>query len=263
MKYSTFIPDTDLVHVVDCYWSVEGLSTEKQKIIPDGFPEIIFHFGQPYKIMVEGGKFQRQGNCLISGQLSKPIVLEATGRSEVFGIKFHADAIWRLFGINMRMLRDRVADLHDIEVRLAELHPHLECLVTEDRIVFMNNFIRSAKNNLSQPGELRHVLKKIDDQRGKITVEELCLTHQIPSRKLQRMFTEQIGITPKQYCRLARFKAVYALVQQPTLDKHDSLFIAGYFDQPHFNKEFREFTSENPEQWFSKSNGFANFFMNR
>ena len=111
--------------------------------------------------------------------------------------------------------------------------------------------------------ETDSILSTIETQSGNISIEELCSSHNLTQRTLQRMFQQRIGITAKQYARIIRFKTVYALLQKPSLTKADSVFLSGYFDQPHFNKEFREFTGEHPEKWFGENNSFSNFFMNR
>jgi AraC-like DNA-binding protein len=263
MEYSTFIPDSDISTIVECYWSVVGRDTEKQKIIPDGFPEIIFHFGDPYELLSAHGHFEKQGSILLSGQISRPIVLRATGQSDVFGIKFRPAAIWKLFRINMSEFRDRVVPLDPSENNLAAQYEFLKTESIDNRVDILNNHLRSVTRSNFQENEIVDIIKTIEQRHGNVLVDELCSMHNISLRRMQRSFNQQIGITAKQYCRLARFKMVYSLLQKPSLTTSDSVFLTGYFDQPHFNKEFREFTDDNPANWFSKENAFSNLFLNR
>lgn len=55
MKFERIDPAGSDKQVVECYWTVEDdtATPHLQKIIPDGFPEIIFHFGDHYKINLE------------------------------------------------------------------------------------------------------------------------------------------------------------------------------------------------------------------
>ncbi len=57
------------------------LTRFKQKIIPDGFTEIIFHFGDHYRINLDG-TWKKQGNRLLAGQISKFFYLENSGSHE-------------------------------------------------------------------------------------------------------------------------------------------------------------------------------------
>ncbi|HEY3429586.1 MAG TPA: DUF6597 domain-containing transcriptional factor, partial [Cyclobacteriaceae bacterium] len=52
MQFSRIEPPNELRNIIEYYWIVEDSNKEPslQKIIPDGFPEVIFHFGNPYRI---------------------------------------------------------------------------------------------------------------------------------------------------------------------------------------------------------------------
>jgi AraC-like DNA-binding protein len=263
MNYSTFIPDSELQSLVECYWSVTGNATEQQKIIPDGFQEVIFHFGDPYELFHDDGKIDIQEKTLISGQISKPITLRATGKSDVFGIKFKPSALWKLFSIDMSKLKDRILPLPVVSGRLHLLHSELQQLSLDKRVAYVDEFLKSQSLSNQRNMDVDKIIITIEKKNGNISVEEICASHAVSPRTLQRMFQQQVGVTAKQFSRITRFKKVYSLLQQPSLTKSDSLFLTGYFDQPHFNKEFREFTHENPEKWFAEKNLFSNLFMNR
>ena len=118
-------------------------------------------------------------------------------------------------------------------------------------------------NTFKSEGVVEEVIQLLSDEHGDVAITNIALRHGTTLRTLQRLFQQQVGISPKQFARLERFKHVYSLLQKPTWSKADSLFLSGYFDQPHFNKEFKSFTNENPDKWFSHRNEFANLFMNR
>lgn len=261
MNYSTIIPNTSVQTVVECYWFVSGTDTEEQKIIPDGFPEIIFHFGDAYELRDPNGSAVLQEKILVSGQLSKPILLKPTGISDVFGIKFKPAGIWKLLGIDMSTIKDEViAFTH--QPGLVELYRELESLSAEERVRTTEAFI-SSKIAYVDSDETDSVLSTIHASQGNVSIDDICEQHHITPRTLQRIFQHRIGVTAKQYARIVRFKTVYSLLQKPSLTKSDSVFLSGYFDQPHFNREFREFTQENPAKWFGDNHTFSNFFMNR
>jgi AraC-like DNA-binding protein len=262
MNYSTFIPNANLQHVIECYWSVDGNDTEQQKIIPDGFPEIIFHFGDRYELIDENGVASLQEKMLVSGQISRPILLRATGSSNVFGIKFKPAGIWRLLGFDMSKIKDRVIPLADVYNPALQWYNVLARSIKEQRVKIAGELLL-AELKSSNGDDVSLIIKTIEERKGNVSIEEICERHRLSPRKLQRMFQQQVGITAKQYSRIVRFRTVYALLQKPSLTKTDSLYLSGYFDQPHFNREFREFTNENPEKWFADNNAFSNLFMNR
>lgn len=261
MNYSTIIPKSSLQHLVECFWFVDGDDTEEQKIIPDGFPEIIFHFGDPYELRESGGIASRQEKILLSGQIMRPILLRPTGRSNVFGIKFKPAGIWNLFRVNMSELKNRVVPLNLVTTLPSHFYETLLSASVEQRVHIAEEFMLEIST--STYDDISTILKTIEKTKGDLSIEALCEKHNITARKLQRLFQHQVGVTAKQYARIVRFRTVYALLQKPMLTKADSLYLTGYFDQPHFNREFREFTNESPEMWFSKNHEFSNLFMNR
>lgn len=261
MEYSTIIPNSALQHAVECYWTVVGDEIEEQKIVPDGFPEIVFHFGDVYELVGDNGIAIRQEKQLLSGQILRPIVLRPTGTSDVLGIKFKPAGLWTLLGIDMANRKDQIVPLEKCSDVMFRLSGDLAHVHRSERISLIEELLLTIPK--SHQNALSPVIDAIDKSNGGLSIESICEHHGLTERSLQRMFRQQVGITAKQYSRIVRFRSVYALLQKPSLTKSDSLYLAGYFDQPHFNKEFRVFTNDHPGKWFSQANAFANLFMNR
>jgi transcriptional regulator GlxA family with amidase domain len=110
---------------------------------------------------------------------------------------------------------------------------------------------------------LDDILEKIQQSGGQLSICELCEKEKISMRKLERSFNEVVGVSPKVYMRLVRFNRVFKLIQQEDLSKAESTYLCGYFDQAHFNKDFKTFSGEDPGTYFKKNHAFSNFFMNR
>ena len=72
----------------------------------------------------------------------------------------------------------------------------------------------------------------------------------ISQRQLERKFKELIGVSPKQYARLIRInKAIGMLRKNPSLTLTDIAYYFGYFDQAHFNKDFKHITNQTPSSF--------------
>ena len=66
---------------------------------------------------------------------------------------------------------------------------------------------------------------------------------------LEKRFRQVIGTTPKKFAALVRFKNT--LGNYKPQDSLTSLgYEAGFYDQAHFIKEFKNFTGESPENFF-------------
>jgi AraC-like DNA-binding protein len=66
-----------------------------------------------------------------------------------------------------------------------------------------------------------------------------------PKRFIERFKTE-VGVTPKQYCRLLRFQCAVQLTYKREVNWAQLALDCGYFDQAHFIHEFREFSGLTP-----------------
>jgi AraC-like DNA-binding protein len=265
MKYSRFIPKICLQHIVEYYWIVEGENMSVQKIIPDGCPELIFHFGDPYKISSATIQEKLQSSVLIAGQLDQPIFLRPTGQSGVLGVKFKAIGLWKLFGCDMHVLTNNAYSLNDVlGIRVDGLVERIASSRTNDhRIKIIETFLLKRLVDFERKSELDNVADDIRKKNGQISIRALSASHKLSGRKIERLFLQQVGTSPKVYARIVRFTSVFNLLQQPSVSKVEASYLSGYFDQAHFNNEFRSFTGENPESYFKQHHTFSNFFLNR
>jgi AraC-like DNA-binding protein len=265
MIFKRISPSVFIEDFIECYWILEDDNTTsiKQKIIPDGFPEIIFHYGDPYKISISG-KWEIQTNFLLAGQITKYFYLENTGTTGTFGIKLKPSAIARLFHLSMKDYNDKVvslnntnnSELNGIKYILSSGHNH-------DEIIFLlNSFFEeliAEKKPISPP--IDDAVKFIFKKNGLVTVAELCSVAYLGERQLLNQFSRYVGLSPKLYARVIRLNYIFQLVRE-NKEKWSSLaYEAAFFDQSHFIKDFKKFTGENPGKYLFEEKNMANFFL--
>jgi transcriptional regulator GlxA family with amidase domain len=79
------------------------------------------------------------------------------------------------------------------------------------------------------------------------TVIDVSKEAGLSRRRLSQLFREQVGMTPKLYCRLVRFrKVVRHIAAGGPVDWADVALAGGYCDQAHLAHEFREFSGLSP-----------------
>lgn len=77
-------------------------------------------------------------------------------------------------------------------------------------------------------------------------VEESGYSH----RRFIALFRRAVGLTPKVFWRVRRFQRAIARITAASETSLAELALdEGYSDQPHFNREFREFTGLTPSQY--------------
>jgi AraC-like DNA-binding protein len=263
MHYRSFDPDPRLKPFVACFWIVWGDEKIPQKVLSDGHSELIFHFGDAYQIR-ENGHWETQSRALAAGQLSKPIHLRPTGSSSMVGVKFTPTGLWQLFGWNMALLTNQAIPLGEL-LKSSE-HPGESidhARNNSDIMRQVESFLLSSLAHVTKKENVGAIIHYMNHATERMSISGIAKYFQLSNRKLERLFHDQVGVSPKLYMRIARFKQVYKLLQQPLLNRAEVSYLCGYFDQPHFNKDFTNFTGENADKHFSQHNSFADFFLNR
>lgn len=247
MEFRRVEPTGAAARAVECYWYAKDGDAKlvKQKIIPDGFAEIIFHFGDPYRIDLDG-RWKRQGRRLLAGQITKFFFLENTGASDMLGIKLKPTAPAHLFGVSMKSIVDKVVNF--------------ETPIDTDNI-------DQYFNELCKDYPVDHPADKAVDiifsKKGMVTVASICKELSISERYLQQLFQKYIGLSPKFFARVVRFSYIFQLIKENDPDWAQVVYEAGYYDQSHFIRNFKAFTGEDPSHYIFAEKTLANFFMKK
>jgi AraC-like DNA-binding protein len=80
-----------------------------------------------------------------------------------------------------------------------------------------------------------------------LSVRETARELGISERRLHHVFSEDVGLSPKQWSRVRRFqRAVRALHQGAEMRWAELAVTCGYADQAHFSRDFRSFSGIDP-----------------
>lgn len=103
-----------------------------------------------------------------------------------------------------------------------------------------------------QPSNTQRAVEAITAADGDLDMEWVIRQAGITERQFRRRLLEETGFSPKKLCRVLRFRRACAL---GTRGLPWSLIAveAGYFDQAHLIRDFREFTRSTPTSVFSNT----------
>lgn len=251
-------PSHRLDHYVESYWcyqfdgSASGYSPPNI-CIPKGTVEFILTL-QGEAELLEGSNWERLDEVLIVGIKSSPSVWRVRGGTKLFGIRLKPETCLQLFGTPVADIYQKHTAIQNVVgTRLNWFIDLLRSAAsTHQRIKIAESFL-NKKLALFQSGDnlLTRALRTIWKEEGNITTSCLSKKVYIGERQLQRLFKISVGVSPKLYSRIVRFRMAYEKAQTEKTAWTDVAYHHGYTDQAHFVKDFKTFTGLTPTALFN------------
>lgn len=268
MDYKTFPPPTSLSSFVKCFWSLEAPSSrepEKQIIAPDGCMEMIIHFGDLYLQFLEDGSQIVQPRSFVFGQITTPLVIAPSGVSGIVAARFLPEGFAPFSSMPASEMNNRAVPLQELygDEGFQLEKSVLALSLNEERVAHMKNFlIRKLTATSAFDALAKETFNLLMKSKGQISVDSLVAHLQISRRQLERRLSTAIGLGPKQLSRIVRLQSV---LKQMGKNQHSSLTElahgAGYFDQAHFIKDFKEFTGVSPKRFYADNMKMSAMFI--
>lgn len=268
MDYRTFDPDDQLKAFVKCYWTLEApeeAKPEKQRIVPDGCMEMIFHYGGLFRQYREDGTYLVQPRCFVFGQITTALDIEPTAAIGIFAVRFYPEGFTPFATIPVKHMENRAVPLEELfgKEGLQLEKDVLEAKSSEEKIKLIETFLQ---NRLVTPESVDRVARSsveaIMSLNGQVTVDELSEYLKINRRQLERKFASVIGLSPKQLSKIIRLQTTLKLLANKQFTSLTAVAYEGdYYDQAHFIKDFKEFTGMSPKNFFVDNLKMSSLFI--
>jgi AraC-like DNA-binding protein len=150
----------------------------------------------------------------------------------------------------------------DIADKVDEFKPESEfigelskCADLSECVKVFKDFLSSNCRPYAFGGDLANMRTLIYEADGDFTVNELADETGYSVRHINRLFNENYGFGPKDFCRRLRFQhALREIFSNPNRQISEFIQNIGYSDQAHFQREFKTFMGETPRQFAKKVN---------
>jgi AraC-like DNA-binding protein len=188
----------------------------------------------------------------VFGPLSHRIAdIRCSGHYRAFNILFKGTGYHRLFGISPAELADRVSDARDVMGRAESIvHEQLCAARSAEAMAEVVDRYLLAKLTDGDLHPIHRVVEHLVASQGCANLCELSQRSGLSARQIERKFLEQIGITPKRYARLARFRNAARLkAENAALTWTDVSQATGFYDHNHLVKDFRELVDATPSDY--------------
>jgi AraC-like DNA-binding protein len=257
MRYWRLKPDVRLRPWILCYWMVEpdlGTATDPDKLqllIPDGHSEIVFMLAGSFtrwNIDTPDKRAQMAASYVIGGR-SKSVFTQSTGGLRLAGIKLDPRALSEFRDSTVACADLGVAALSELEEKIANLRA-----VDQLASAFDQFFLRRMTDELREKNAVSQLLERIRATRGSQSILQWAREHRVDPRTLERRFVAQMGMAPKQFARIERFKYSYHGLSTQT--GRGRTYLEPYYDESHFNREFRQFLGMSPMAWLNHQSEF-------
>jgi AraC-like DNA-binding protein len=201
----------------------------------------------------------------VAGLSDAPVLIEHAGIQHGVEVNLTPLGARRLLGVPMHTLTNRVVALEDL------LGPDATLLVERlyeapgwaERFDVLDAAIARRLADAEGPSPaITWAYGRLCDTHGAVPVTELASELGWSRRHLGVRFRDEIGVPPKLLARILRFDRVVALLRRQDPDRWAEVAHGcGYYDQAHFNRDFREFAGTNPSAFVASrlpdGGGFA------
>lgn len=232
---------------------IENSNDSHEFVIPlfaNGSPTLVFQTASAAK-----GK-QAVGNLTLYGQTIRPDELKFKNRFTFIAYFFYPHALKNLFGINPVEITDGYVDLTLLKQtrELSFQEQLLNAASLEESLLLIEKYILKLSGDQKQNDEkiifATNTLKK---NKGIYSLVELQNSLHMTERSFQRLFENNIGISPNLYKRICQFHfAFHQVNQHKFLKLTDVAYDSGFADQSHFIRVFKEFTGLTPNEYLAK-----------
>lgn len=120
-----------------------------------------------------------------------------------------------------------------------------------DKISIVEQFLISRLQPKPIDSLVLTAITLIYKSKGNIRIKELTSQLNISQSPLEKRFRQVVGASPKKFASIVRFKHILQSYR-PNSFLTELGYEAGFYDQAHFIKEFKNFTGDTPEDFFKK-----------
>ncbi|ASS73686.1 AraC family transcriptional regulator [Tumebacillus algifaecis] len=234
-------PAEDLRFFIKHFWIVSWDLTDQepfwQHVVPNPCVNLVIEHGK-------SGIF---------GPAKQKFSYQLQGIGCVFGVKFKPGGFYPFLQRSVAELSKQPLNISDVfAVDACALEQAILTETEEEKMVELASaFIRhKLPKQDATILQIDRVIDRIIHNHEITKVDQLCDALAINKRKLQRLFEQYVGVSPKWVIKLYRLQNAAAMIERDHRPDLLQLSLAlGYYDQSHFNKDFKMIIGKTPLEY--------------
>lgn len=191
---------------------------------------------------------------VVSGPSKRPFLLGPTERRLVMGAVIRTGAGAALLGIPLAELRDRRVALAELWGSVASelLERSLAAPSVEARLEALERVLSARLGSIADRPHpvVGRAAAQIARQPERGRIAELADALGLSARRLEQLFRDEVGLSPKAYQQLHRFRRAFVGIDRAAEVGWAAFALErGYYDQSHFIGEFRAHSGLTPSEY--------------
>ncbi|MGK5681415.1 helix-turn-helix domain-containing protein [Actinoplanes sp. URMC 104] len=255
MEYVSRVPGPPLDGLIDDLYYLEGVPPYSRLLLPAApAPLLVVNLGEPFRIRAgtDGDAAEYPDGCAVATptrawEFGYPVPTRSVGAH------FKPWGLAPLIPMPAAELCDRPATVEQIWGRPAVAalrHRLTSAEAPHDMLMVLEEELARRLRAIDGLDLVREMATAVAATGGAAPIGEIGLAARASSTYLAKRFKAVVGVTPKRLARSYRFTfTVLALDVAAPIDWGAVAAGAGYFDQAHFVREFREFTGLTPTRY--------------
>lgn len=259
MPAARYVPPAPLGRLIASFWysrAAEPRVHARLTAMPSGTVGLIVPLGGNQMSWWNGPDdttHHRHRGIALIGLQTRRIVLDATQLGEVIGVQFKPGGARPFFGPGLDAFRDTHVALEDLwGAEARSVHDQVQsapCVRDKFRILERALLARAWRELAPDPA-LACALAQLDALPAGAVVRDLAHAAATEPRRFAARFAAHVGVRPRLYARLRRFRGVLERVHPArALSWTELAMDLGYHDQSHFIRDFRAFSGFAPSEY--------------
>jgi AraC-like DNA-binding protein len=262
-------PSVPLASHVERLWYCDGhrvANGTQRVLLPDGRVQLVISLAEsPIRALIDPMDDDgRIAPSLLIGIRSRFNILDTAELRSAMGVVFRPDGAHAFMGALTDGFHNKTVSLDLIWGSVAQsLRDQLRTANDpgEKFRVLESALLEHRNERLQLNAAVRYALKEFARRPQLTRVRELAREAGLSRRRFGQLFREQVGLTPKLYCRLQRFQNTLKLIASDgSLDWAQLALASGYCDQAHLAHEFHDFSGLTPSAYRASPSPSGSFF---
>jgi len=248
-------PPDSLSGLVHSLWFVHGHGRTVRAFLPvTGCTDVAFSFDAPlFERSASSNSFDTLSDWWIEGLHDSFIESRTSGPTTIVGFRLYPTGAYNLFGKVIASFSDHLVPGPLLKYEAFDrLHENLaEIPDLWNRLQLLEAFlVRHVGTKFLGDERIARTANKFAESAARLSIADFCRDEGISYLRLIRDFREQMGVTPKRFSRIARFRGAYKAITSNDQSNLTNLALQfGYYDQSHLIREFRQMTGCAPREF--------------